>query len=304
MTVYDTISPLLPQGLVLADEPMSRHTSFKIGGPAEVYVTPEDTYQLTIIWQACLQQGFPITVLGGGCNVLAADEGIKGVVITTNRMNQIEDDTDAQCIKAGSGTKLARLAETACKSGLAGLEFAHGIPGTVGGAIFMNAGAYDGNMQAVCESVEVLQPDGNLLLHGRSELCFGYRASRFQSENVIITSAIFKLAKGNPDEIRTKINNLNSRRREKQPLCYPSAGSAFKRPAEEGFYASKMIDKCGLKGLTVGGAQVSKKHAGFIINTGNATAADVIALMEAVKDKVHKAYGIWLEPEVQLLGGK
>jgi len=299
MTVFDTVSSLLPKGLVHANEPMSRHTSFKIGGPAEVYVTPENTCQLTEIWQACLHAGYPITVLGGGCNVLVADEGIKGVVIATSRMCHIE--TNAPYITAGSGTRLARLAETACKAGLSGLEFAHGIPGTVGGAVFMNAGAYGYNIQDVCESVEVLKLDGTIESYPRQELGFSYRTSRFQGENEIITGATFKLTPGNPEVIRAKINELNSRRREKQPLCYPSAGSTFKRPAQEGFYASKMIDECGLKGLSVGDAQVSEKHAGFIVNKGNATAADVLALMESVQEKVHKAYGIWLEPEVQII---
>jgi len=299
MTVYDTIRPLLPKGLVLADEPMSRHTSFKIGGPAEVYATPENTHQLKQIWQACLNKGYPVTILGDGCNVLAADEGIKGVVIATNRMNQIE--VNAPYLTAGSGTKMARMAETACKAGLAGLEFASGIPGTVGGGVFMNAGAYGQDMQAVCESVEALLPDGSLISYPREQLGFSYRTSRFQKERAIITSATFKLTPANPEDIRAKMALLNNRRRESQPLSYPSAGSAFKRPAKEGLYASKMIDDCGLKGFTIGGAQVSEKHAGFIINTGNATAADVKNLMEAIRDKVHKAYGVWLEPEVQMI---
>ena len=300
MTVYDAMRPLLPEGLVLANEPMSRHTSFKIGGPAEVYVTPENSQQLAEIWQACQLKGYPVTVLGDGCNVLVADEGIKGVVITTNRMNHIE--ADAPFLTAGSGTKMARLAETACKAGLKGLEFASGIPGTVGGGVFMNAGAYGHEMKDVCESVDVLLPDGNVLTYPRESLGLSYRTSRFQGEKCIITAVKFKLAPGNPEEIRAHMNDLNSRRRASQPLSYPSAGSAFKRPAQEGFYASRMVDECGLKGFTVGGAQVSEKHAGFIINTGNATAADVIGLMEAVREKVHKTYGIWLTPEVQMLG--
>ena len=300
MTIYDAIRPLLPTGLVLADEPMARHTSFKIGGPAEVYVTPENTQQLSTIWQACQQAGHPITVLGDGCNVLVADEGIKGVVIATNRMNNIE--TNAPYITAGSGTRLARLAETACKAGLAGLEFASGIPGTVGGAVFMNAGAYGYEIKDICESVEVLQPDSRILSYARKLLGFGYRTSRFQYENTVITAARFKLAPGNPEDIRAKMNDLNSRRRNTQPLDYPSAGSAFKRPAKEGVYAAKLIEDSGLKGFTVGGAQISEKHAGFIVNKGNATAADVQALMKAVREKVHQASGIWLEPEVQLLG--
>lgn len=300
MTVYDNIRSLLPQGMVLADEPMSRHTSFKIGGPAEVYVTPENTMQMSTIWEACQEAGYPITILGAGCNVLVADEGIKGVVVTTKRVNQIK--IEAPFITVGSGAKLAGLADAACKAGLAGLEFASGIPGTVGGAVYMNAGAFNSDMQAVCESVEVLLPDGRVLNYARKLLDFGYRASRFQGENTIITAARFKLAPGKSEEIEAKMNDLNNRRRITQPLSYPSAGSAFKRPAIEGQYASKLIDEAGLKGFTIGGAQVSEKHTGFIINKGNATAADVLALMEAIKEKVYTSSGIWLEPEVQMIG--
>jgi len=279
---------------------MSRHTSFRIGGPAEVYVTPENTRQLHTVWQACRQAGIPVTVLGDGCNVLAADSGIKGVVVATALMNQVQ--VDAPFITAGSGTKLARLAETACKTGLAGLEFASGIPATVGGAVYMNAGAYKSEIKDVCESVEVLLPDGNIATYERGLLGFGYRTSRFQNEDEIITAARFKLTPGCPDEIRATMNDLNNRRRTTQPLDYPSAGSAFKRPAKEGYYAAKLIDDNGLKGFTIGGAQVSEKHAGFIINKGNAKASDVLALMKAVQEKVYKSSGIWLEPEVQMLG--
>jgi len=300
MTVYDVIHPLLPEGLVLANEPMSTHTSFKIGGPAEVYVTPENTSQMSKVWQACTDAGYPITVLGGGCNVLVSDQGIKGVVIVTNRMSNIE--VDAEYITAGSGTRLARLADTACKAGLSGLEFASGIPGTVGGAVYMNAGAYNYDIQTVCDSVEVLQPDGRVMSYARKLLGFDYRTSRFQGEDTIITAARFKLTYGNPEDIRAKMNDLNRQRRDSQPLDYPSAGSAFKRPAIEGVYAARLIDDNGLKGFAVGGAQVSEKHAGFIINKGNATAADVLALIEAIKEKIYKSSGIWLESEVQMLG--
>jgi len=286
--------------MVFANEPMSRHTSFKIGGPAEVYVTPENNLQMSEVWKACLQAGYPMTVLGGGCNVLVADKGIKGVVIATNRMNHTS--VANACITAGCGTKLARLADAAYNAGLAGLEFVSGIPGTVGGAVFMNAGAFGHNIQDVCESAEVLLPDGNIVSYTCEQINFGYRASRFQTENAIITSATFILTPSKPEEIKAKTLKLNTHRRDSQPLCYPSAGSAFKRPAKEGFYAAKLIDDCGLKGFTIGGAQVSEKHAGFIVNKGNATAADVLALMEAIREKVHSAYGIWLEPEVQMLG--
>ena len=300
MTAYEAILPLLPEELVFTNEPMSRHTSFKIGGPAEVYVTPENTEQMSKVWRACQKAGYHVTVLGNGCNVLVSDDGIKGVVITTGRMSHIQ--IDGHRITAGSGAKMARLAETACKAGLKGLEFASGIPGTVGGGVYMNAGAYNHDIQEVCESVEALQPDGGIIWHEKKALNFGYRTSRFQKENAIITSATFNLTPANPDEIRAKMNDLNNRRRASQPLNCPSAGSTFKRPAIEGQYAAKLIDENGLKGFTVGGAQVSEKHAGFVINRGGATAADVIALMQAVREKVYQASGIWLEPEVQMLG--
>ena len=296
----DAIHYLLPEGLVHANEPMSRHTSFKIGGPAEVYVTPENTKQIALVWQACLEANCPITILGDGCNVLVADEGIKGVVIATSRMNHIE--VDIPYITAGSGTQLARLAEAACKAGLAGLEFASGIPGTVGGAVYMNAGAYNHDIEEICESVEALYPNGTVQTYQRGQLGFAYRISRFQKENAIITSARFKLTPGNPEDIRAKMADLNSRRRNSQPLDYPSAGSAFKRPDIEGVYAAKLIDDNGLKGFTIGGAQVSEKHAGFIINKGNATAADVQELIKAISEKIHSASGIWLEPEIQMIG--
>ena len=296
----DAIRRLLPEGLVFANEPMSRHTSFKIGGPAEVYVTPENTQQIAAVWQACLDASYPITILGDGCNVLVADTGIKGVVIATSRMNHIE--ANAPYITAGSGTKLARLAEAACKAGLTGLEFASGIPGTVGGAVYMNAGAYYHDTEEVCEWVEALYPDGTVQTYTRGQLGFAYRTSRFQKEKAIITQASFRLTPGNPEDIRANMTDLNNRRRRSQPLEYPSAGSAFKRPTIEGAYAAKLIDDNGLKGFTIGGAQVSEKHAGFIVNKGNATAADVQALIKAIQEKIHNSSGIWLEPEIQMLG--
>jgi len=299
MTIFNTLRPLLPEGLVLADEPMHRHTSFKIGGPAEVYVTPRDTTQLAKIWQACKER-YPVTVIGGGCNVLVSDKGIKGVVIATKSMNEIK--IDGHTIKAGSGTRLSALADAACKAGLGGLEFIAGIPGTVGGAVFMNAGAYKHETKDVCESATALLPDGEIVCYKQDDLALGYRTSRFQNQTAIITEASFRLAPCDPEEIRAIVNDLNSRRRSTQPLCYPSAGSAFKRPSQLDTYAARLIDENGLKGFTVGGAQVSEKHAGFVINTGNATAADVLALLEAVRQKVHQASGIWLEPEIQMLG--
>ena len=302
MTIYNTISQLLPTGLTLPNEPMSRHTSFKIGGPAEVYAMPETTSQLQQIWQACLKNNWPVTVLGGGCNVLVSDAGIKGVVIATGNMKQIHIDHDAQTITAGSGTRLGTLAEAACKAGLSGLEFASGIPGTVGGAVYMNAGAYGHEIKDVCEAVQALLPTGETPLYERAQLGLAYRTSRFQSTNEIITAATFRLTPKNPEEIRAYTTELNNRRKQSQPLDYPSAGSAFKRPAIQGVYAARLIDDHGLKGLTIGGAQVSEKHAGFIINKAGATANDVTNLIAKIQETIQAKSGIKLEPEVQLLG--
>ena len=300
MTAFNTISSLMPTGRVLSNESMARHTSFKIGGPAEVFVTPQNTAQLAAVWQACQKAGYPVTVLGGGNNVLVSDAGIKGVVIVTSQMNEIK--IEGSIITAGSGTKLCKLAETACNAGLSGLEFAHGIPGTVGGAVYMNAGAYNGEIRNVCESVTVLLPNGEVVCYKKDSLAFGYRTSRFQKEAAIITETSFNLTPKGSDEIKEKMDDLMARRRRTQPLNKKSAGSTFKRPAVPDKYAAKLIDESSLKGFTVGGAQVSTKHAGFVINTGSATAADVLALMEAVREKVYADSGIWLEPEVQMMG--
>jgi len=298
--MHDEILTLLPAELVFANEPMKKHTSFKIGGPAEVFVTPENTEQLAKIWKICQEKGYPMTVLGGGNNVLVCDEGIKGVVIVTEKMNKIEIHENK--IVAGGGTKLHALADTAQKAGLSGLEFAHGIPGTVGGAIYMNAGAYNHEIKDICESVTVLLSTGDVITYDKQSLNFGYRKSRFQNEAAIITQARFRLDPKSPKEINAYMEELMEKRRNNQPLDKKSAGSTFKRPGIPNHYAAKMIDDCGLKGFTIGGAQVSTKHAGFVINTGNATANDVLALMEEVRERVHANTGIWLEPEVQMMG--
>jgi len=279
---------------------MAGYTSFDIGGPAEVLVMPKNAIELTAVWNTCHLQGFPITILGGGNNVLVADNGIRGVVVVTKHMDEIT--VDGNKITAGCGTKLAKLAETACKAGLSGLEFAHGIPGTVGGAIVMNAGAYDGEIKDVCTSVIAVSPKLDVAIFSHEELALGYRTSRFQTEPAVIVEACFELTPKDQKEIRARMDELKTKRREKQPIDKRSAGSTFKRPKQEGIYAAKLIDDCGLKGFTIGGAQVSEKHSGFVINTGNATSQDVLDIMKAIMEKVHAASGIWLEPEVQFLG--
>jgi len=279
---------------------MASYTSFDIGGPAEVLVMPKNAIELTAVWNTCHLQGFPITILGGGNNVLVADRGIRGVVVVTKYMDEIT--VEGNKITAGCGVKLAKLAETACKAGLSGLEFAHGIPGTVGGAIVMNAGAYNGEMKDVCASVIAVSPKPDVAIYSREMLALGYRTSRFQAEPAVIVEACFELTPKDPSEIRTRMDELKTKRREKQPIDKRSAGSTFKRPQEEGVYAARLIDDCGLKGFTIGGAQVSEKHAGFVINTGTATAQDVLDIMKVIMEEVHAESGIWLEPEVQFLG--
>ena len=296
MTCIDIIRPILPD--VLAEEPLSRHTSFRVGGPAEVFARPKTTEAFAKIIEACKLHKLPLTILGDGTNVLVMDDGLRGVVISTTKMNEVKI-LDNNRISAQAGAKLARVAEIAAKAGLTGFEFASGIPGTVGGAICMNAGAYDGTVGDFCESVVLL--DKSIFTKPGTEMGFGYRESIVQNSNLLVLEATFKLNPGNEADIRSKMTDLNNRRRASQPLEFPSAGSTFKRPP--GYFAGKLIEDSGLKGFSVGGAQVSEKHAGFVINTGNATAQDIFGLICAVRNRVHENFGVWLEPEVRILGG-
>jgi len=281
----------------LQEEPLSRHTSFRVGGPAEVFVKPQTTDELIEIWDSIDRRHLPVEILGDGTNVLVSDAGLSGIVVCTNKMNGIEL-LEGGRIRAQAGARLSKVAEVACKAGLAGFEFASGIPGTVGGAVYMNAGAYDHDIGEFCESVTLF--DNNPFVKTGTEMGFGYRKSYVQQEKILVLEAVFQLQSGNTEDIRSKMYNLNSRRRVSQPLDVPSAGSTFKRPP--GHFAGKLIQDSGLKGFTIGGAQVSQKHAGFIINIGNATAQDIYDLIQAVRHKVHENFGVWLEPEVKLLG--
>ncbi|MCL2386110.1 MAG: UDP-N-acetylmuramate dehydrogenase [Defluviitaleaceae bacterium] len=282
----------------LTDEPMSRHTSFKIGGPADILAMPKTSDELIKIWNTCKSQNIPITILGDGANVLVADTGIRGVVVFTNKMNDMEI-LEGEKIRAQSGARLSALAEKACKSTLAGLAFASGIPGTVGGAIYMNAGAYGHDIKDFCESV-TLFANGEVVTKTNAEMQFGYRKSLAQTGEMLILDATFQLSQGDTDQIREEMKDLNARRRKTQPLEYHSAGSFFKRP--EGHFAGKLIQDSGLKGFAVNDAQVSEKHAGFVVNKGSATAADVLALMQHVQQKVYNDFKVHLEPEVRILG--
>ena len=324
MTYIEYIKPL-QQSLnleILTDEPLAKHTSFRIGGPAEIFARPKTKEEFCSLWDVCLQHQIPITILGDGTNVLISDSGLKGVVVVTNKMNSITIGNavrNTRTLIALAGARLSKLAETACNAGLSGLEFASGIPGTVGGAVYMNAGAYGNEIKDVCAGVTMLLDNnlaqkyertlfdpvfnlkkGYVKLIPPSVLEFDYRKSIVQQGGMFILEAIFLLQKSNTQEIREKMNELNNRRRTTQPLDFPSAGSTFKRP--EGFFAGKLIQDSGLRGFSIGGAQVSEKHTGFIINKGGATANDVIALIRAVREKVHADSGIWLEPEVQMFG--
>lgn len=286
---------------VLRNEPMAKYTSFKIGGPAELFLAPDSTQQLALLVRQAKQTELPLTVFGNGSNLLVADEGIRGAVIHIDQGFQelrMVSETQMEC---AAGVPLKRLCLFALEHGLTGLEFAYGIPGSAGGAAFMNAGAYGGEMKDVLTACEHIAPDGT---PGRLEgdaLELAYRHSAYSGNGCIITKLLLNLQKGNPEEIANKHKELMGRRKEKQPLEYPSAGSVFKRP--EGHFAGTLIEQCGLKGKAVGGAQVSKKHAGFIINTGGATCADVLALVALIQEEVLQTTGVRLEPEIRRIGG-
>lgn len=295
----EKIKEYLPDLEVACEEPMSRHTSFHVGGPAKRMAFPKNSEQIVLLWNFAAECGAHPLVIGNGTNLLAPDEGLDRLVIDTSKnMNTLS--CKGNTLHADSGVSLARLADSAQKHGLAGLEFAHGIPGTVGGAMCMNAGAYGGEMKQVVSCVHVLDPkDGIRTLTG-DEMCFGYRCSILtEHPDWVVLSAEFLLAEGDSAEIRSKMEELMARRRASQPLEYPSAGSTFKRP--EGYYAGTLIDQCGLKGLQVGGAQVSEKHAGFVINRGGATFADVTELIAQVQERVFAQKGVRLEPEVKII---
>lgn len=281
------------------NEPMSKRTSFKIGGNADAYIKVNNLSKLSTILKECKDSDVDYMILGNGSNVLVSDEGIRGVVIRLDgdfRKITLVDDTTIFC---GAGATLAYLCKFALNCGLTGLEFAWGIPGTVGGAVFMNAGAYDGEMKNVVHSVSHISPSGEIGRIEKENLNFGYRTSVYRNNNMIITGITLKLKKGNSDEIRARMDDFMSRRSSKQPLEYPSAGSVFKRP--EGNFAGALIEQCGLKGKSCGGAQVSEKHAGFIINKSNATAKNVRDLISEIQTTVSDKTGYNLECELIIL---
>lgn len=283
---------------IFMEEPMKKHTTFRVGGPADVLVQPDET-ALAAILALCRQYHVPYSFIGNGSNMLVGDKGIRGVVIEmTDPMGNIE--VDGTKITAQAGAMLSKIANTAASNGLGGMEFAAGIPGSVGGAVVMNAGAYGGEMKDIIEKVYVLNENGAQLELGRDALDFGYRHSCIPEKKYIVTKVVLELVPRNEAEIRSEMKELNEKRAEKQPLQYPSAGSTFKRP--EGYFAGKLIMDAGLRGYQVGGAQVSEKHCGFVINKGDATAADICQLMRDVSDKVQAQFGVVLEPEVKMIG--
>ena len=287
------VFPALP---LKENEPMKAHCSFRIGGPAELFAEPGSAEELRALLAFLRARGVPVTVIGNGTNLLVHDEGIRGVVVRLGeRFASVRRDGDA--LIADAGVTLARLATAAKEQGLAGLEFAHGIPGSLGGAVMMNAGAYGGEMKDVVASVHYLDAGGEI--RETAEPGFSYRHSRFAGTGEVILGAAVRLTPDDPAAIHARMMELWAKRSASQPLDRPSAGSTFKRPA--GGYAAAMIDGAGLRGLTVGGAQVSEKHAGFVINTGDASFADVTALMARIRAAVQEKYGVLLEPEVRIL---
>ena len=290
----------LPDLRIAEDEPMSRHTSFRIGGPARRMAFPASVAQLVLLLSFARECGAMPLVIGRGTNLLCPDAGLDRLVIETSGLARLEPGAAPDTILAEAGVSLARLGEFACQQGLSGLEFAHGIPGSVGGGVCMNAGAYGGEMKQVISSVSVLFPEEGIRTLSGEEMAFGYRRSLLTDHpEAVVLHAVFHLTPGDPDTIRSHMRELMDRRRNSQPLEWPSAGSTFKRP--EGYFAGTLIDQCGLKGLTVGGAQVSEKHAGFVINRGGATCADVEELIAQIQRQVLDRTGVTLEPEVKII---
>ena len=297
--IYHKLVQIVGEERVRTDEPMKNHTTFRVGGPADFFVTPETSEEVRAVIDMCRSEEIDCHIIGNGSNLLVSDRGVRGVVVQIAKaMNKIE--SNGEQIRAQAGALLSEVAAHALKDGLAGFEFAAGIPGTLGGACVMNAGAYGGEMKDVLYEVTVLTPQGEFRILKEDELELGYRTSVIARKGYIVLEAVIRLKKGDEEEIRRQMEDLRDRRISKQPLEYPSAGSTFKRP--EGYFAGKLIQDAGLRGYTFGGAQVSEKHCGFVINRGDATAAEVAELMRRVADKVEEQFKVRLEPEVKRLG--
>ena len=299
LAFYNELIQIIDKERVLVDEPMKKHTTFRVGGAADYFVMPKSTEEVKRVVALCKKENLPYYILGNGSNLLVGDKGYRGVIIQIYKeMNKITVDGDK--IYAQAGALLSKVGSMALEAGLTGFEFAAGIPGAVGGAVVMNAGAYGGEMKDVLASATVLTQDGEVLKLSNEELELGYRTSVVAKKNYIVLEAEYQLQAGDKAAIRARMDELKVQRVTKQPLEYASAGSTFKRP--EGYFAGQLIQDAGLRGFQVGGAQVSEKHCGFVINKGDATAADIVELMKQVSEKVFQEFGVTLEPEVKRLG--
>lgn len=283
---------------VFIDEEMKNHVHFRVGGPADILLIPESKEEVIRTIKICRENNIPFYVVGNGSNLLVKDGGIKGVVIKLNKLKNIK--TYDNFVEAECGAMLKDVSNAAVKESLTGLEFSCGIPGTIGGAVFMNAGAYNGEISQVIESAEIIDNENNIRTLTKDELELGYRTSAIMKKNYIVLSAKFKLEKGSLDSIKDVVEDLTKKREAKQPLEYPSAGSTFKRP--EGYFAGKLIQDAGLKGYKIGGAAVSEKHSGFVINKSNATATDILNLIKHIQNEVKTQFGVDLHTEVRIIG--
>ena len=301
----EKLSGIVPEDRLLRGESMSSHTSFRVGGPAAAFVTVRDEGELAAVLQILNETGVDYLLAGNGSNLLVADEGYPGIVVKLGGEFEgaEQDEEDGTTVRAGAANLMSRVSNYLTERGLSGFEFASGIPGSIGGAVFMNAGAYGGEIKDIATSVRLMSPDGSSVRDVTAdEMEFSYRSSKVQKTGEIILSLTMKLREDDPKEISARVAELQAKRNEKQPVSYPSAGSTFKRP--QNGYAAALIEEAGLKGYRVGGATVSEKHSGFVINDGGATADDVLAVMRHVREKVYENSGIMLEPEVRLINCK
>ncbi|MCI5604457.1 MAG: UDP-N-acetylmuramate dehydrogenase [Clostridia bacterium] len=286
---------------VKINEEMKNHTTFRIGGPADIFVSVKSAEEIIRILEACNESKTPCMVMGNGSNMLVSDKGIRGVVIHVGS-NMSGCRIDGETVYAEAGILMSALAKKILEAELTGFEFAAGIPGTLGGGIYMNAGAYGGELKDIIDEVTYIDENNEIKTSKNDELEFGYRHSIFETGKYVILSCTMKLKRGNFEEIKAQMADFTKRRNDKQPVSMPSAGSTFKRP--EGYFAGKLIQDCGLMGYSIGGAQVSEKHAGFVVNKGGATADNVLKLIEHIQKTVMDKFGVWLEPEVRLIGDK
>ena len=295
--ILNQIKRIVAEAYVLENEPMKRHTSMEVGGPASVYIRPSNGEETAEVLKILKKETIPYYIIGNGSNLIVRDEGFDGAIVELMRLSGIK--AEGTKITAECGAMLKDIAKCAAENSLTGFEFASGIPGSLGGGITMNAGAYDGEMKDIVDSVTLLDAEGNVVIKTNQEMDFSYRHSVCSDEALVVLSAVFRLSEGSKEEIEAKMEDLSNRRREKQPLEFPSCGSTFKRP--EGYFAGKLITDAGMKGYRLGGAQVSEKHAGFVINRENASANDVLDLIALVQKKVKEQFGVELKCEVKII---